>query len=111
MQIWGKGAFDQHFRPVRGDLSEPGCFAGFQIGADRDLGGGTGSMVQTDQIKNGQSPSFPDVLQSIGGERDHYLGRPFLAFTNRPAEPEPLNVKPRRHAAPTLGRYPFPGPP
>ena len=111
MHIWSKGPFDQHSGPFRGNFSETRCFSGIQVGSDRDLGGGTGSMVQTDQIKNGQSPSLPDVLQGIGRERDRYPGRPSLAVTDRLAEPEPLNVKPRRHAAPTLGRYPFLVPP
>ena len=32
-------------------------------------------MVETDQVENGQSTPFPDVLQGPAGERHGYLGR------------------------------------
>lgn len=113
-QIRSKGAFNQHPDAVRGDLAEPGRFAAPKVGADRDLGGGTGSMVQADQIDDGQPASFLDMFQGLGRERDRYLGRPssaVLRFYDGPGEPEALDVKPRRHGAPTRCRFPFPIPP
>ena len=71
-------------------------------------------MVQADQIDNGQPATFLDMFQGLGRERDRYLGRPsliILRFSDGAAEPEALNVKPRRHAAPTQCRFPFPIPP
>ncbi len=79
-----------------------------QIGADRDLGSGTGSMVEADQVKNGQSSAFLDVLQSPVGERDDYLVRMTDVIADRCAVTEPLDVKPRRHDAPTPSRFPIP---
>lgn len=60
--VGGKGAFNQNSDAVRGDLAKAGRFFVPQIGADRDLGSGTGSMVETDQVKNGQSAALLDVL-------------------------------------------------
>ena len=113
-QIRSKGAFNKHLDTIRRDLAEPGWLALSQVGAHRDLGGGTGSMVQADQIKNGQPTSFPDVLQGLVGERDRDSGRLsvfVLRFSDRLAEPEALDVKPRRHDDPTPCRFPFPVPP
>ena len=113
-QIRDKRAFNEHSNAVRGDLAEPGRSAGLKVGADRDLGRGTSSMVQADQIKNGQSASFPDMFQGLGREGYRYLGRPSLValrVSDGLSEPEALNVKPRRHVAPTRCRFPAPGPP
>jgi hypothetical protein len=60
--IGGEGAFHQHTYPFYGYLAKPGLFSVPQIGADRDLGSGAGSMVETDQVKNGQSAALLDVL-------------------------------------------------
>ena len=79
-----------------------------QIGADRDLGSGTGSMVETDQVENGQSTPFLDVLQGPFSERHGYLSRVSDVIADRRAETEPLDVKPRRHDAPTPSRFPVP---
>ena len=71
-------------------------------------------MVQADQIKNGQPASFLDVFQSLGRERNRYIGRPSVVipkFSDRLAEPEALDVKPRRHVVPTPRRYQIPAPP
>ena len=82
-----------------------------QIGADRDLGSGTGSMVETDQVENGQSTPFLDVLQGPFSERHVYLARMSDVIADRRIETEPLDVKPRRHDAPTPSRFPVPVPP
>ena len=82
-----------------------------QIGADRDLGSGTGSMVETDQVENGQSAAFLDVLQGPVGERNSYLGLMSDVIADRRAVTEPLDVKPRRHDAPAPSRFPVPVPP
>ena len=79
-----------------------------QIGADRDLGSGTGSMVETDQVENGQSTPFLDVLQGLVGERNDYLGRMTDVIADRCAVTEPLDVKPRRHDVPIPDRFPIP---
>ena len=82
-----------------------------KVCADRDLGGGTCSMVQADQIKNRQSASLLDVLQRLGSERNRYLRRIATAivnFSDRPGEPKPLDVKPRRHDVPKPSRFPSP---
>ena len=79
-----------------------------QIGADRDLGSGTGSMVETDQVENGQSTPFLDVLQGPFSERHGYLGRMSCVIADRCAETEPLDVKPRRHDVPIPNRFPIP---
>jgi len=60
--IWSGGAFDQHTYPFSGYFAEAGLFSVPKIGADRDLGSGAGSMVETLQVKNGQSAPFLDVF-------------------------------------------------
>ena len=77
-----------------------------QVRADRDLGSGARSMVETDQVKNGQSAAFLDVLPGPRSEYDHYLTGVNRASTDRRAIPEPLDIKPRRHDVPTPDRYP-----
>ncbi len=112
-QIRCKGTLNQHLDAIRRDLAEAGRFAVPKVRADRDLGGGTGSMVQADQINDRQPASFLNVLQGLSGERNRQLHRPstgIVKFSDRLAEAEPLNVKPRRHDAPTPGRSPSPIP-
>ena len=65
-------------------------------------------MVETDQVKNGQSAPFLDVLKGAAGERNGYLGRMSDVIADRRAVTEPLDVKPRRHDAPTPSRSPIP---
>ena len=113
-QIRSKGAFNQHSDAVRGDLAEPGRCAAPKVGADRDLGGGTGSMVQADQIDDCQSTPFLHVLRSLCGKRNRYLRRPstvMVKFPDRLGKPKPLDVKPRRHDVPKPSRFPSPIPP
>jgi len=57
-----RGCRDQHTYPFTGYFSEAGLFSVPKIGADRDLGSGAGSMVETLQVKNGQSAPFLDVF-------------------------------------------------
>ncbi len=108
--IRGKGAFNQNFDPVCGDLAKAGRFFVPQIGADRDLGSGAGSMVETDQVKNGQSAASLDVIQGPIGERYGYLVRMTDVIADRRAVAEPLDVKPRRHDDPEPNRFPIPAP-
>jgi hypothetical protein len=68
-------------------------------------------MVKTLQVENGQSASFLDVLQGLGGKFDRYLAGIDGAFTDRCTVTKPLNVKPRRHADPAPYRFPVPNPP
>jgi len=113
-QIWSEGAFDQHFDAIGGDLPEPRLFADPKVCAHRDLGSRTGSMVQTDQIKNRQSAPLLDVFQRLGSERDRNLGRHsvvILRNSDRLTIPETLDVKPRRHVAPEPSRFPSLVPP
>ena len=107
--IGGEGTFYQHTYPFRGYFTKPRLFSVPQICADRDLGSGASSMVETLQVKNGQSASFLDVLQCLGGERNGYLSRSGGAFTDRCTEAKPLDVKPRRHDVPAPCRLPVPG--
>ncbi len=65
-------------------------------------------MVETDQVENGQSAAFLDVLQGPVGERHSYLYWMSGVIADRRAETEPLDVKPRRHDAPTPSRFPIP---
>ncbi len=51
-QIGRKGVLNEYLDAFRGNLAKPGWIAGPEVRADRDLGGGTGSMVQADQIKD-----------------------------------------------------------
>jgi hypothetical protein len=60
--MWSKGAFDQHTYLFSGYFAEAGLFSVPKIGADRDRGSGAGSMVETRQVKNGQSAPFLDVF-------------------------------------------------
>lgn len=53
--IRSKGALNQYFYPVGRDLMKAGFLPVRKVGADRDLGSGTGSMVEALQIKDGQS--------------------------------------------------------
>ncbi len=68
-------------------------------------------MVEADQVKNGQSAAFLDVLKSPVGERNDYLIRMTNVIADRRAVAEPLDIKPRRHDVPTPGRFPIPVPP
>ncbi len=65
-------------------------------------------MVETDQVENGQSTPFLDVLQGPFSERHVYLGPMSNVIADRRSETEPLDVKPRRHDAPTPSRFPVP---
>ena len=65
-------------------------------------------MVEADQVKNGQSAALLDVLQGPVGKRDSYLVRITDVIADRRAITEPLDVKPRRHDAPTPDRFPIP---
>ena len=69
----GKGTFNKDFDPVCGDLAKAGRFFVPQVRVDRDLGSRDRSMVETDQVKNGQSAAFLDVLPGPRSECDHYL--------------------------------------
>ena len=80
-----------------------------KVRADRDLGSGTGSMIETLQVKNGQVPSFLNVLQGVRTERNFYFAMIYGTVVYRSAVAEPLDVKPRRHDVPTRGRFPIPG--
>ena len=75
----GKGTFNKDFDPVCGDLAKAGRFFVPQVRVDRDLGSRDRSMVETDQVKNGQSAAFLDVLQ---GPR---IISPVLTGPHRPA--------------------------
>ena len=44
-----------------------------KVCADRDFGSGIGSMIKTLQVKNGQVPSFLNVLQGVRAERNFYF--------------------------------------
>ena len=68
-------------------------------------------MIEADQVENGQSSAFLDVLQGAVGERNGYLGRMTDVIADRCAVTEPLDVKPRRHDAPTPDRFLIPVPP
>ena len=65
-------------------------------------------MVEADQVENGQSAAFLDVRQGLVSERDSYLGRMTDVIGGRRAITEPLDVKPRRHGAPTPYRFLIP---
>ena len=113
-QIRSECAFNEHLDAIGGDLAEPGRFPMPKVGAHRDLGGGTGSMVQADQIKNRQPTPLLDVVQRLGSERNRYLGRRSVAILSnldRLTKPQPLYVKPRRHDALKPSRFPSPIPP
>ena len=64
--IWSEGAFDQHKYLFSGYFAEAGLFSVPKIGADRDLGSGAGSMVETLQVKNGQSAPFWTCSKASG---------------------------------------------
>ena len=66
-----------------------------KVRADRDLGSGTGSMIETLQVKNGQVPSFLNVLQGVRAERNFYFAMIYGTVACRPAVAEPLDIKPR----------------
>ena len=66
--IGGEGAFYQYTYTFYGYFAKPGLFSVPQIGADRNLGSGAGSMVETLQVENGQSAPFLDVFQCLRGE-------------------------------------------
>ena len=61
-------------------------------------------MVEADQVENRQSAAFLDMLQGPVGERNDYLVRMTDVIADRRAVTEPLDVKPRRHDAPTPDR-------
>ena len=65
-------------------------------------------MVEADQVENGQSSAFLDVLKGPVGERNDYLVRMTDVIADARAVTEPLDVKPRRHDAPTPDRFPIP---
>ncbi len=65
-------------------------------------------MVEADQVKNGQSAAFLDVLKGLRGECDRNLAGIDGSFTDGCAVTEPLDVKPRRHDAPTPDRFLIP---
>ena len=80
-----------------------------KVRADLDPGSGTGSMIETLQVKNGQVPSFLNMLEGVRAERNFYFAMIYGTVVYRSAVAEPLDVKPRRHDVPTRGRFPIPG--
>lgn len=111
-QIRSKGALNKYSDAFRWNLAKQGWIARPKIRADRDLGSGASSMIQTAQLYNRQSALFLDVLQGLGCERNCYVGRPSSGSgcCDRLAKPQFLDVKPRRHDVPALTRFPSPIP-
>ena len=57
-----RGCLRPAYVPLQRVLRGSGTVSVPKIGADRDLGSGAGSMVETLQVKNGQPAPFLDVF-------------------------------------------------
>jgi hypothetical protein len=60
--VRSKGAFHQYLDPFCRDLAEAGYLSVSQVGADRDLGSRTGSMVEALEVEYGQSAPALNVF-------------------------------------------------